>query len=127
MEIRIEVNGGVSSLRAYLEAVRSRFVAVHAAAARYLEIGEADLRERLTAGDSLGDLADFQGRSLAGLRQVILDTLRDAPGSAGNDGTSHPIPDGRRGDDSPTFLEELVEDLIWVEGGPEQLRGPGDA
>ena len=22
-----------------------------------------------------------------------------------------------------TFLEELVEDLIWVEGGPERLRG----
>ena len=125
MEIRIEVSRGVSSLQAYLEAVRSRFVAVHAAAARYLELGEADLRERLSAGDSLGDLADFQGRSLEGLRQVILDTLRDPPAHAGDGGTSHTIPDGRRTDDLPTFLEELVEDLIWVEGGPEQLRGPG--
>lgn len=57
---------------------------------------------------------------------MILDTLRDTPASAGNDGPSHLIPDGRRGDDNPTFLEELVEDLIWVEGGPEQLRGPGN-
>ena len=125
MEIRIEVNRGVSSLQAYLEAVRSRFVAVHAAAARYLELGEADLEERLSAGDSLGDLADFQGRSLAGLRQVILETLRDPPAHAGEPATSHTIPDGRHTDDHPTFLEELVEDLIWVEGGPEQLRGPG--
>src|SRR5262249_20066451 len=62
MDIRIEVNGGASSLQAYLEYVRRRFVAVHIAAARYLGLGEADLRERLSAGDSLGDLADFQGR-----------------------------------------------------------------
>lgn len=60
MEIRIEVTRGVSSLQAYLEAVRSRFVAVHAAAARYLKIGEADLRERLTGGDSLGDSRIFR-------------------------------------------------------------------
>src|SRR5262245_33763263 len=103
MEIRIEVSRRVSSLQAYLEAVRSRFVAVHAAAARYLELGEADLRERLSAGDSLGDLADFQGRSLEGLRQVILDTLRDPPAHASAGGTSHTIPDGRRTDDHPTF------------------------
>ena len=117
MDIRIEVNGGASSLQAYLEHVRRRFVAVHIAAARYLGLGEADLRERLCAGDSLGDLAEFQGRSVAGLRQAILDTLRDGPGekSAHDSGTIR--------EDHPTFLEELVEDLIWVEGGPERLRG----
>jgi hypothetical protein len=117
MDTRIEVNGGASSLQAYLEHVRRRFVAVHTAAARYLGIGEADLRERLSAGDSLGDLADFQGRSVVGLRQAILGTLRD-----GQDGESmHDTAGGR--EDHPTFLEELVEDLIWVEGGPERLRG----
>ncbi len=117
MDIRIEVNGGASSLQAYLEHVRRRFVAVHTAAARYLGIGEADLRERLSAGDSLGDLADFQGRSIVGLRQAILGTLRNGPDE---ESTQHAA---TIGEDHPTFLEELVEDLIWVEGGPERLRG----
>jgi hypothetical protein len=117
MDIRIELNGGASSLQAYLEHVRRRFVAVHTAAARYLGLGDADLRERLAAGDSLGDLADFQGRSVVGLRQAILATLRD-----GRD--EERTSDGSAlGEDHPTFLEELVEDLIWVEGGPERLRG----
>ena len=112
--IRIEVNGGASSLQAYLEHVRRRFVAVHTAAARYLGLGEADLRERLAAGDSLGDLADFQGRSVVGLRQAILGSLRDEV-------STHDT--AAVGENHPTFLEELVEDLIWVEGGPERLRG----
>jgi hypothetical protein len=117
MDIRIEVNGGASSLQAYLEYVRRRFVAVHIAAARYLGLGEADLRERLSAGDSLGDLADFQGRGVVGLRQAILASLRDGP-------DEESTPDNLALDeDHPTFLEELVEDLIWVEGGPERLRG----
>jgi len=117
MDIRIEVNGGASSLQAYLEHVRRRFVAVHIAAAGYLGLGEADLRERLSAGDSLGDLADFQGRSVVGLRQAILASLRDGPDE---ESTPESV---ARDEDHPTFLEELVEDLIWVEGGPERLRG----
>jgi hypothetical protein len=117
MDIRIEVNGGASSLQAYLEHVRRRFVAVHTAAARYLGLGEADLRERLAAGDSLGDLADFQGRSVVGLRQAILGSLRNGPDEESKPDTA------AIEEDHPTFLEELVEDLIWVEGGPERLRG----
>jgi len=117
MDIRIEVNGGASTLQAYLEHVRRRFVAVHVAAARYLGLGEADLRERLAAGDSLGDLADFQGRSVVGLRQSILASLRDGRVEESAHGTA------AVDEDHPTFLEELVEDLIWVEGGPERLRG----
>jgi len=127
MEIRIEVNGGASSLQAYLEAVRTRFVAVNTAAARYLGLGEADLRERLAAGDSLGDLADFQGRSVAGLRQAIVGTLREKPSTPGgaDDAATSRVSQTGRADGHPSFLEELVEDLIWVEGGPERLRGPG--
>src|SRR5262245_37189452 len=128
MEIRIEVNGGASSLQAYLEAVRTRFVAVNAAAARYLGLGEADLRERLAAGDSLGDLADFQGRSVAGLRQAIVGMVRatpSTPGGAADDAATSRVIQTGRADEHPSFLEELVEDLIWVEGGPERLRGPG--
>jgi hypothetical protein len=121
MDIRIEVNGGASSLQAYLEHVRRRFVAVHIAAARYLGLGEADLRERLSAGDSLGDLADFQGRSVVGLRQAILASLRDGPDEENTPGSA--ADSTALGEDHPTFLEELVEDLIWVEGGPERLRG----
>ena len=117
MDIRIEVNGGASTLQAYLEHVRRRFVAVHVAAARYLGLGEADLRERLAAGDSLGDLADFQGRSVVGLRQSILASLQDGRVEENAHGTA------AVDEDHPTFLEELVEDLIWVEGGPERMRG----
>jgi hypothetical protein len=46
--------------------------------------------------------------------------LREAPSPPVGAGVT-----SRVHDEHPSFLEELVEDLIWVEGGPERLRGPG--
>ena len=114
MEMSFRMHGGVTSLQSYLEGVRTRFLLVHAAAASYLRVSAPDLRERLAGGDSLGDLAQFEGRSLDGLRRTVIEALRAAP--AGDHGAEF---DG--------FVEELAEDLIWVPGGPESLRDSGVA
>jgi hypothetical protein len=85
MAITIEVRRNPTTLSAYLESARTGFVALYASTARYLGIECGDLRERLTGGDSLADLATFEGRSLEGLRAVLLAVLRSTPASAGSD------------------------------------------
>ena len=109
MEVSFRLHGGMTSLQSYLEGVRARFLAVHLAAATYLRVSAADLRERLAGGDSLGDLAQFEGKSLDGLRRTVIKALRAAP--AGDHGAGF-----------DPFVEELAEDLIWAPGGPERLR-----
>jgi len=109
MEVTIQTRGRPSSLQEYLEATRARFMAVHAAASTYIGVSEAHLRERLAGGDSLGDVAQLEGKSLDGLRRTVVEVLCGILGGAHDDG-------------SP-FLEEIAEDLIWVEGGPDRLRG----
>jgi len=79
MEVSFRMHGGVTSLQSYLEGVRARFLAVHVAAATYLRMSAPDLRERLAGGDSLGDLAQFEGKSLDGLRRTVVEALRAAP------------------------------------------------
>jgi hypothetical protein len=111
MEASIRMPGGTNSLQAYLEDVRTRFLEVHAAAATFLGVSAGDLRRRLGDGDSLGDLALFEGKSLDGLRRTVVNALRGTPEDA------HCV----------EFLEELAEDLIWVPGGPERLRDSGVA
>jgi len=106
---------GATSLQEYLEDVRTRFLAVNAAAAAYLCMTATDLRERLAGGDSLGDMAQFEGKSLDGLRRTVASALRGVP------------PAGAHHADLEPFIEELAEDLIWVQGGPERLRGSGAA
>jgi hypothetical protein len=103
---------GATSLQEYLEDVRTRFLAVNAAAAAYLCMSATDLRERLAGGDSLGDMAQFEGKSLDGLRRTVASALRGMP-AGGHNAEFEP------------FIEELAEDLIWVQGGPERLRGSG--
>ena len=109
MEASFRMHGGMTSLQTYLEGVRARFLAVQLAAATYLRVSASDLRERLAGGDSLGDLAQFEGKSLDGLRRTVIEALRTA--SAGHHGAEF-----------DPFVEELAEDLIWVPGGPEHLR-----
>ena len=103
-----------TSLQSYLEDVRTRFLAVHAAAAAYLCVSATDLRERLAGGDCLGDLAQFEGKSLDGLRRTVVSALCG-------------IPAGPHRVEFEPFIEELAEDLIWVQGGPERLRDAGAA
>ena len=105
---------GATSLQEYLEDVRTRFLAVNAAAAVYLCMTATDLRERLAGGDSLGDMAQFEGKSLDGLRRTVASVLRG-------------VPAGAHHHEFEPFIEELAEDLIWVQGGPERLRGSGVA
>src|SRR5262245_51177606 len=113
MEMTIQTRGGAPSLQEYLEATRARFVAVHAAASKYIGVSEAGLRERRAGGESLGDVSQLEGKSLHGLRRTVVEVLRGML--------------MRERDDGSTFLEELAEDLIWVEGGPDRLRGRADA
>jgi hypothetical protein len=85
MAITIEVRRNATILSAYLANARTGFVGLYAPTARYLGIESGDLRERLTGGDSLADLAQFEGRSLEGLRAVLLAALRSTPASTAGD------------------------------------------
>ena len=114
MEASFRMPGAATSLQAYLEDVRTRFLAVHAAAAAYIAVSSGNLRQRLGGGDSLGDMAQLEGKSLDGLRRAVVGALRGTPEEAGHV-------------EFEPFLEELAEDLIWVQGGPERLRDSGVA
>jgi len=140
METSMGNNGGATSLQSYLEDVRTRFVAAHAAAAAYIGVSATDLRERLADGDSLGDVAQLAGKGLDGLRRTVVDALRGMParGGARLDAFAARLLHGRPAADAcghrpefepsfEPFLEEIAEDLIWVQGGPERLRGSGVA
>jgi len=85
MTMTIEVRQNATTLSAYLESARTGFVELYAATARYLGIECGDLRERLTGGDSLADLAQFEGRTLEGLRAVLMAVLRSIPASPSDD------------------------------------------
>ena len=94
MTMTIEVRQNATTLSAYLESARTGFVELYAATARYLGIECGDLRERLTGGDSLADLAQFEGRDLEGLRALLMAVLRSIP--------------ARPSDDVATFAARLV-------------------
>jgi hypothetical protein len=48
------------------------------AAADYLGLAEAELREQLAAGKSLAEIAEAEGKAVDGLKQAILDGARSA-------------------------------------------------
>lgn len=47
------------------------------AAAAYLELSEAELREQLRAGETLAEIATAQGKSVDGLEQALLEEARE--------------------------------------------------
>ena len=57
-----------------------------AAAARYLGLDEAELRSRLAAGTSLAEIAQDEGKSVAGLKQALLADTKERVAAAVKDG-----------------------------------------
>jgi hypothetical protein len=87
------------------------------AAAEYLGLTVAELRERLEAGRSLADVAEAQGKSVGGLKQAILDEARKSLDEAVEEET---LP-REEADAVLERLEARVDDL--VEGTFEGRRG----
>jgi polyhydroxyalkanoate synthesis regulator phasin len=94
------------------------------AAAGYLDLSRAQLRERLAAGDSLADVAKAQGKSVDGLVQALVDSAEaelDKAVAAG-DLTA------KQRDAIEQDLEQHAKDVVQGKGplgGPCGPGGPG--
>jgi hypothetical protein len=89
-----------------------------AAVAAYLGLTESELRARLEAGKSLAQIASAQGKSVAGLEDVIVSDAKTHLDEAVTNGKLTAAQE-------QTMLAELkshVDDMVNATGGP---RGPG--
>jgi polyhydroxyalkanoate synthesis regulator phasin len=88
------------------------------AAATYLGLTEAELRERLANGDTLAEVAKAEGKSVDGLVQALVKAARKTIDDA--------VADGRltqaRANELKADLEERITDLV---NGELPARGPG--
>lgn len=98
------------------------------AAADYLDLTEAQLRERLLDGESLAEIAEAQGKSVAGLKQALLADAKAKLDQAVQEGR---ITSAQR-DEMLQRLESMVDDLVNRTGPPEigprfghRFGGPG--
>jgi hypothetical protein len=88
-------------------------------AADYLGLTEAELQERLRAGDSLAEIAKAEGKSVEGLKQALLAAAKDRLDQGVEDGR---ITAAQR-DELLERLESKIDDM--VNGAPMLERGPG--
>ena len=88
------------------------------AAAEYLGLTNAELRERLEEGQSLAEIARAEDRSVDGLKQALLDDARTRLDQAVEDGELT----RQRANEMLERLRERIDD--FVERGFE-ARGPG--
>jgi hypothetical protein len=78
------------------------------AAATYLGLTEAQLRTQIESGKSLADVAKAQGKSVAGLKQAMLDSIQSKLDQAVKDGKLTAV----QRDDIMTKVEASIDDLI---------------
>ncbi|MET0938463.1 MAG: hypothetical protein ABWY51_04480 [Gaiellaceae bacterium] len=83
-------------------------------AADYLGLTEAELHERLRNGQSLADIAEAEGRSVAGLKRALVATAKERLDQAVEDGG---ITAAQR-DQLLEQLEAKIDDLVNAEGMP---------
>jgi hypothetical protein len=83
-------------------------------AADYLGLTEGELHERLRNGDSLAEIAEAEGRSVAGLKLALVAAAKERLDEAVADGR---ITAARR-DELLEQLESKVDDLVSGEGLP---------
>jgi hypothetical protein len=89
-----------------------------AAAAKYLDLSESDLRTKLEAGQSLADVAKAQSKDLAGLEQAILDAAKvDLDKAVADKDLTQ-----SQADD---ILANLKSHIDNVANGTLRFRGPG--
>jgi predicted DNA-binding protein (UPF0251 family) len=88
------------------------------AAATYLELSEAELRDRIADGDTLAEIAKAEGKAVDGLVQALVKAARRRIDDA--------VADGRltqaRATELKADLEERIKDLV---NGELPARGPG--
>jgi hypothetical protein len=88
------------------------------AAAEYLGLTEAELRERLEDGSSLAEIAQAEGKTTAGLVSALVTAAKADLAEAVQDGR---LTDAQR-DELEADLEDRIESMVEREPG---LRGPG--
>jgi hypothetical protein len=89
-----------------------------AAAAKYLDLSESDLRTKLEAGQSLADVAKAQSKDLAGLEQAILDAAKvDLDKAVADKDLTQ-----SQADDILANLKSHIDDIA---NGNLRFRGPG--
>jgi hypothetical protein len=89
------------------------------AAAEYLGLNEAELRSQLEDGKSLADVAEAEGKSVAGLKTALLGAAREELDDAVEAGK---LTDAQR-DDVLERFEERLDDLVERTGfGPPRLH-----
>ncbi len=86
------------------------------AAASYLGLTEAELRERLESGKTLAEVATAEGKSVDGLKQAMLDAAKDELDAAVADGKLTQ----EQAKELLANLEERIDDLV-----NGTLPGPG--
>jgi hypothetical protein len=99
------------------------------AAATYLGLTEAQLREKLIAGQSLAEIAEAEGKSVDGLKAAMLADAKTKLDQAVKDGT---ITAAQR-DEMLKGMESRLDDMInrtgppmgGMHGGPGFGHGPG--
>ena len=79
------------------------------AAAKYLGVSEAELREALRDGRSLADVAEAEGKSVAGLQEAIRGSLKAELDQAVEDDTLTQEQADRIYDELSEHVDELVE------------------
>ena len=90
------------------------------AAATFLGVTEAELRTQLEAGKSLADVAAAEGKSVAGLKAALVDSVEKKLGEAVKAGR---LTDAQR-DEALDRFKERLDDFVAREGvGP---RGGAD-
>ena len=71
---------GAANLQETLLDAQKRSQTINGGAANYLGLSPQDLRAQVEAGESLGDIATAQGKSVDGLKAALLDALKGAGG-----------------------------------------------
>lgn len=88
------------------------------AAASYLGLTEAELREALAGAQTLAEIADEQGKTVDGLKQAMID--------AATADLEQAVTDGKLTEEQQQrILENLPERIDAIVQGELPLRGPG--
>jgi hypothetical protein len=82
--------------------------------ADYLGVTEAELHERLRAGETLAEIAEAEGKSVAGLKQALLAAAKEKLANAVDNGA---VTQAER-DELLERLEASIDDLVNRSGPP---------
>jgi 3-hydroxyacyl-CoA dehydrogenase len=98
------------------------------AAAEYLGLSVADLRQRVRGGESLADIAAAEDKSVDGLRQAMLAAVEEALDNAVEDGDVTQEQADRIFERVEAHIDDIINGAVFEEWHLRGFRGPsGDA